>query len=115
MRENIGVVDISLNEEFVKDLLRKDEISNIIMEMILERYHDFTEIKKTLEERLKLLREVIDRFMPNGTFIFGDYEVIKSEYVRRRLNTKALKEYLGEKYHQFEEEQPVTRIQVKKR
>ncbi|MHC1610141.1 MAG: hypothetical protein ACXQTW_00810, partial [Candidatus Methanospirareceae archaeon] len=102
-------------EEFVKELLRKDKISNTIMEIVLERYHNFAEVKKTLEERLKLLREVIDKFLPNGTFIFGEYEVSKSEYVRRKLNTKALKEYLGEKYHQFEEEQPVTRIQVKKR
>ena len=106
---------VFFDEEVVRSLVSKEQISDKEMEMILRVYHDFTEIKKTLEERLKLLREVIDRFMPNGTFIFGDYEVIKSEYVRKRLNTKALKEYLGEKYHQFEEEQPITRIQVKKR
>ena len=69
--------------------------------------------RKEIDEKLKTLRLIFSKRVDSRQ-TFGNYVVSVTKYKTKKLNTKLLKEFLGENYDEFLTEVEQIRVDVKK-
>jgi hypothetical protein len=88
-------------------------MSNNRLEAVADEYGDIDNQIKALEERKKILRDELVTYVQDVPVVGLRWTVSKSESTQRSLDTKAVRDFLGDKTDQFERANKVSKILVK--
>jgi hypothetical protein len=88
-------------------------MDNNYLESVADEYGDIDNQIKVLEARKKVLREDLMTFVKDIPVVGLRWTVSKSESSQASLDTKAVREFLGDKAGQFERVNKVAKILVK--
>lgn len=88
-------------------------MNNNYLESIVDEYGDIDNQIKVLEARKKVLRDDLVTFVQDVPVVGLRWTVSKSESTQRSLDTKAVRDFLGDKAKEFERANKVEKILVK--
>lgn len=88
-------------------------MNNNFLESVADEYGDIDNQIKVLEARKKTLREDLLTYVQDVPVVGLRWTVTKSESAQSSLDTKAVRDFLGDKAAQFERTSKVAKILVK--